>query len=114
MQGVYLRFYVQESSRHRGRLTYEWLLEQARALGIKGGSAFRAIAGFGRHGRLHEAHFFELAGDVPVQVGFAVKEVDAERLLEFLSSEQLNLFYLRLPVEIGVTGKTLSDPAPDA
>lgn len=109
MQGVYLRFYVQESSRHHGKLTYEWLLEQARALGIQGGSAFRAIAGFGRHGQLHEEHFFELAGDVPVQVGFAVKAADAERLLEFLASESLNLFYLRLPVEIGVTGKVLGD-----
>ena len=113
MQGIYLKFYVQESSRHHGKLTYEWLLEQARALGIKGGSAFRAIAGFGRHGRLHEEHFFELAGDVPVQVGFALKEVDAERLLEFLAFEQLNLFYLRLPVEIGVTGKVLADPPPN-
>ncbi|MEZ5607357.1 MAG: DUF190 domain-containing protein [Burkholderiaceae bacterium] len=109
MHGVYLRFYVQETARHRGKLTYEWLLEQARALGIQGGSAFRAIAGFGRHGQLHEEHFFELAGDVPVQVGFAVKPADADRLLEFLASEQLKLFYLRLPVEIGVTGKVLGD-----
>ena len=112
MQGVYLKFYVQESARHRGKLTYEWLLEQARTLGIKGGSAFRAIAGFGRHGHLHEEHFFELAGDVPVQVGFAVKEADAERLLDCLANEGLNLFYLRLPVEIGVTGKVLGDPPP--
>ena len=67
MQGVYLKFYMQESARHHGKLTYEWLLEQARALGIQGGSAFRAIAGFGRHGHLHEEHFFELAGEVPVQ-----------------------------------------------
>ena len=51
--------------------------------------------------------------DVPVQVGFALKEVDAERLLEFLANEQLNLFYLRLPVEIGVTGKVLADPPPN-
>jgi PII-like signaling protein len=29
-------------------------------LGIHGGSAFKAIAGFGRHGVLHEDHFFEL------------------------------------------------------
>lgn len=112
MQGVYLKFYVQENARHHGKLSYEWLLEQARALGIKGGSAFRAIAGFGRHGQLHEQHFFELAGDVPVQVGFAVKPADAERLLALLAQEQLNLFYLRLPVEIGVTGKVLDDPPP--
>ena len=112
MQGVYLQFYVQESSRHHGKLTYEWLLEQARALGIKGGSAFRTIAGYGRHGQLHEEHFFELAGDLPVQVGFAVKPADADRLLERIAQEGLPLFYLRLPVEIGVVGKALADPSP--
>ena len=75
MQGVYLKFYVQENRRHHGILAYEWLLETARKLGLHGGSAFRAIAGFGRHGRLHEEHFFELAGDLSVEVGFALTEV---------------------------------------
>ncbi|MHB1592333.1 MAG: DUF190 domain-containing protein [Sulfuricella sp.] len=31
-----------------------------------------AIAGYGRHGILHEYHFFELAGDLPVMVEFVV------------------------------------------
>lgn len=110
MQGVYLRFYVQESERHHGRLTYEWLLEHARTHGIKGGTAFRSIAGYGRHGRLHEQHYFELAGDLTVQVGFAVKHADAERLLQSLAQEKLALFYLSLPVEMGVTGKILGGP----
>lgn len=114
MQGVYLRFYVQESERHRGRLTYEWLLEHAKSLGIKGGTAFRSIAGYGRHGRLHEQHFFELAGDLTVQVGFAVKEADADLLLESLARDKLEIFYLRLPVEMGVTGKVLGEPPPAA
>ena len=112
MQGVYLSFYVQESSRHRGLLTYAWLLEHAKALGIKGGTAFRSIAGYGRHGRLHEQHFFELAGDLTVQVGFAVRRADAERLLQSLAQEKLEIFYLELPVEMGVTGKVLGERAP--
>lgn len=114
MQGVYLRFYVQESARHQGKLTYEWLLERARALGIQGGSAFRAIAGFGRHGHLHQERFFELAGDVPVQVGFAVKPQDAQRLLDHVAAENLNPFYLQQPVEMGVTGKVLGAAPPAA
>jgi PII-like signaling protein len=80
MQGVYLKFYVPEKRRHHGILAYEWLLEAARKQGIHGGSAFRAIAGFGRHGKLHEEHFFELAGDVvSVEVGFALTEEQAQR-----------------------------------
>ena len=104
MDGIYLKFYVPERRRHHGVLAYEWLLEHARKLGIKGGSAFRAIASFGHHGRLHEQHFFELAGDVYVEVGFALKEEDAQRLLDALAEEPLKLFYIKLPATLGYIG----------
>ena len=104
MQGVYLKFYVQEKRHHHGILAYEWLLEAARKLGIHGGSAFRAIAGFGRHGRLHEEHFFELAGDLSVEVGFALTEEEAQRLLAHLADDKLELFYIKVPLEMGVVG----------
>lgn len=104
MQGVYLKFYVQEKRHHHGILAYEWLLETARKLGIHGGSAFRAIAGFGRHGKLHEEHFFELAGDVSVEVGFALSEEEAQKLLAHLATEKLCMFYLKVPLEMGVVG----------
>lgn len=105
MQGVYLKFYVQEKRHHHGILAYEWLLEAARKLGIHGGSAFRAIAGFGRHGKLHEEHFFELAGDVSVEVGFALTEEEAQKLLAHLSNEKLRMFYIKVPLEMGVVGE---------
>ncbi len=47
MQGQFCRFYVHENDRHRSQLLWEWLLEQASKLGIRGGSAFKAMAGFG-------------------------------------------------------------------
>ncbi len=102
MKGTYLKFYVHESRRLHGILAYEWLLEKAKTLGIHGGSAFRAIAGYGRHGVLHEDHFFELAGDLPVEVGFAVTDAEADRLLELIRAEGVSLFYVRLPAEFGV------------
>ncbi|HVZ44832.1 MAG TPA: DUF190 domain-containing protein [Ramlibacter sp.] len=102
MNGCYLKFYVQEKRRLHGILAYEWILEQAKKAGIHGGSAFRAIAGYGRHGVLHEDHFYELAGDLPVEVGFAVTEEDAQRLLDLLAAEQVSLFYVRFPIEFGV------------
>ena len=104
MQGWYLKVYVQEQRRHRGILAYEWILQEAKRLGVPGGSAFRAIAGFGRHGRLHEDHFFELAGDLPVEVGFAVSAEQAQRLLDRLAEERLEAFYIKLPLEMGVVG----------
>jgi len=104
MHGVYLKFYLPEKARHRGILAYEWLLEEAKKLGIHGGSAFRAIAGFGRHGQLHEEHFFELAGDLSIEVGFALREEVAQGLLAHLAGEELKLFYVKLPLEMGVVG----------
>ncbi len=102
MNGTCLRFYVHENRRLHGRLAYEWLLEQAKKLGIHGGSAFRAIAGYGRHGVLHEDHFFELAGDLPVEVLFFVTDEEADRLLDLVRAENVSIFYARMPVEFGV------------
>jgi PII-like signaling protein len=102
MNGTYLKFYVQERRRLHGVLAYEWILEKAKRLGIHGGSAFRAVAGYGRHGVLHEDHFFELAGDLPVEVGFAVTDEEADKLLQVIRDEKVSMFYVRLPVEFGV------------
>lgn len=102
MPGTCLRFYVQENRRHHGVLLYEWLLEHAKQSGIHGGSALRAVAGFGRHGVLHEDHFFELGGDLPVMVEFFLADEEAEGLLDSLKKEGLSLFYARQPAEFGV------------
>jgi len=102
MNAVCLQVFVSEASRHRGKLTYEWLLDTAQGLGIAGGSAFRAVAGFGRHGR-HDAGFFELAGELPVVVEFFVDAAMADQLLNLIAEADLKLFYARLPAETGVT-----------
>jgi PII-like signaling protein len=102
MQGTYLRFYVHENRRHKGVLLYEWLLEEAKRLGLRGGSAFRAVAGFGRHGVIHEQHFFELAGDLTVKVEFVVTREEAERMLEDLREAKIRLVYAVLPADFGI------------
>jgi PII-like signaling protein len=102
MKGCSLRFYMHENQRHRGMLLYEWLLEQARARGIHGGSAFRTIAGFGRHGVLQEQHFFELAGSATVLIEFLVSDQEAEALLALVREDGAALFYARLAAEFGV------------
>lgn len=99
-----LKFYVAEKQRHRHMLVYQWLLDEAQRLGLPGGSACRAVAGFGRHGRRHDEHFFELAGDLPVEVDFVVTAQDAQRFLEHLADQGLDLFYLQVPVEAGFVG----------
>lgn len=103
-QGVYLRFFMHEGRRHRGALLYDWLLREAKKLDIAGGTAFRSIAGFGRHGVMHEAHFLELAGQECVRVDFVVTNAEAEKLMQVVRNEKLQLFYAKLPAEFGVLG----------
>ena len=91
MKATVLRLYVHESWRFRGMLLYEWLLEHARKLGVHGGSAFRAVAGYGRHGVMHEQSYFELAGELPVVTEFIVSEADAERILALVRKENIDL-----------------------
>jgi uncharacterized protein len=112
MQGSFLRFYVHESQRHGRRLLWEWLLEQANALGIRGGSAFRAMAGFGRHHVLHESTFFELAGTLTIEVEFLVTDEEARQLLALVQSTGMRLFYASVPAQFGVINPDASDPPP--
>jgi uncharacterized protein len=99
-----LKIYVTELRKHDGKLLYEWILEQAKAIGIPGGSVFRAIAGYGRHGRLHEEIFFELGADLPVELEFVAGSDQIERLLALLEKEKMGLFYVRSAVESGLIG----------
>ena len=112
MQGSFLRFYVHENQRHGRRLLWEWLLEQANALGIRGGSAFRAMAGFGRHHVLHESTFFELTGTLTIEVEFLVTAEEARQLLALVQGTGMRLFYASVPAQFGVINPDASDPPP--
>ncbi len=103
MIGCALRFYMHEDQKHKGRPLYDWLLDQARHAGIHGGSAFRAIAGFGRHGRIHEQMFFEMASSLTVMVEFVVSKDEADRLIAIAEEDKAALFWSRYQVEYGST-----------
>ena len=109
IEGVFLRVLVHENRMHKGKPVYDWLLQEAQRLGIHGGSAYRGVAGYGRHGVLHEAHFFELAGDLPVEVRFVCAEAEACKLLDAVEAAQLSLFYVIGPTRYGVTGVDKAD-----
>ena len=110
MNGSFLRFYVHENQRLHHTLLWEWLLQQANRLGIRGGSAFRAMAGFGAHRVLHEDHFFELAGTLTVEVEFIVSDDEAEKLLAMVREQKVRVFYARIPATFGVLNPRADDP----
>jgi PII-like signaling protein len=109
MNGSFLRFYVLEKQHIHHQPVWEWLLERANGMGIRGGSAFRAIAGFGRHHTMHEAHFIELAGLQPIEVEFIVTDKEGEELLDLIRREQVRLFYARIPAHFDVINPDASD-----
>jgi uncharacterized protein len=111
MQGSFLRFYVHEGHRYRGQLVWEWLLAEANRFGLRGGSAFRAMAGFGRHHVLHESHFFELAGTLTVEVEFIVTADEAQKLLAHLQQHPVRLFYAQTPATFAILNPDRADPA---
>lgn len=103
-QYVLLRFYVHESHRLNGKPLWEWLLECAKKMEILGGSAFRAMAGFGAHGVLHEERFFELQGSLTVEVEFLATQAEAQALVAKVSSQNVRAVYTMIPATFGVIG----------
>ncbi len=101
-----MSFYCHTRARHDGVLMYEWLLERAKKSGIGGGSAFRAMCGFGRHGVLREEQFFELADDLAVKVEFLLSEVQAQMLLEAVRASGVDVVYAIAPASFASLGKT--------
>jgi PII-like signaling protein len=109
MDGLFLRFYMREDLRHHHQLAWEWMLQQANKMGIHGGSAFKAMAGFGRHHKLHEQKFFELIG-LAIEVEFIVSNEEADKLLALLKREKFRVFYSTSPVHFGVLNPDVQDP----
>lgn len=100
MNAVALRFYVHQPRKHGKVLLFEWLLERAKDLGIHGGSAFFATAGYGRHGIIHEQRFFELPEVLPVMVEFNVSAEEADRMLALVRHEKIHCFCTRTDTEV--------------
>ena len=103
MNGYQVSFITVQGHRHDGRPMAEWLLQLALEMKLRGATLIPASEGFGRHRRIHSAHFFELA-DQPVEVVMAVTEEESARLFERLRAEGVHLFYVKTPVEFGEIG----------
>ena len=104
MNGFQLTFFTQQNREHGDSLLAEWLVEEAKRLGIRGATLLTASEGFGHDGRFHSAGFFDLA-DQPVQVVMAVSATEVEQLFARLKDQGVRIFYTKAPVEFGMTGE---------
>lgn len=103
MKGYQISFFTVQNHRHGGQPIFHWLMGVARELGLRGATLIPASEGFGKHGRMHSAHFFELV-DQPVEIVMAVTHDECDRLFARLRDEGVHLFYVKSEVEFGMLG----------
>ncbi len=101
MEGICLKIYVDLVQKHAGISLYEWIIEEAKKMDIHGGTAYKAIAGYGRHKLMHEEHFYELGSNVPIMLEFNVTKKEEEQLLQLLHEKKINVFYTICSVKFG-------------
>lgn len=103
MNGYQITFFTQQDHRHKGKPMGDWLIHLARELGLRGATLMAAGEGLGHHGKIHSAHFFELA-DQPQEVVMALSVEETDRLFQRLRAEGVHLFYVKIAVEFGTLG----------
>jgi uncharacterized protein len=103
MNGYQLSFFTQQDRKHGNHCLAHWLLEEARKMGVSGATLIAGSEGFGHDRKIRSAHFFELSNQ-PIEVTMAVSSTDAARLFARLQEEGVNVFYVKAPIEFGMTG----------
>lgn len=104
MQGFQITFITTQERRHGHQLLSEWLITEVRRLGIGGVTVTPASEGFGRDGRLHTAHFFELA-EQPLAITVVASEAETDSLFTHLQEAKVSVFYVKAPIEYGKLGE---------
>jgi PII-like signaling protein len=85
MNGYQITFFTQQGRRVHGQPVGEWLMKLTQELGLRGATLQAADEGLGRAGKVHSAHFFELA-DQPIEVVTIMTGEEADRRV--MSREQ--------------------------
>lgn len=104
MNGYQITFFTQQDRHHSGQPLAGWLVRLAAELGLRGATLIPASEGMGHDRRVHSAGFFELA-DQPLAVLMAVSAEEADRLFQRLRTEDIRLFYVKIPAEFGLVGR---------
>jgi uncharacterized protein len=105
MNGYQLTLFTLRNRMHKGKPIGQWLLEEARRLGVPGASLISASEGYGHDAEVHSARFFEL-GDQPIEVTMALSTEELARFMARLGEEQIKVFYTKVPIEYGTTGES--------
>jgi PII-like signaling protein len=76
--------YVAEDHQYRGHALYMAILDRLFSSGVSGASAFRGIAGFGSHHKMHTARILDLTVNLPVKIEFIESAEKVDEILREL------------------------------
>lgn len=102
MKGYMVVFFTQQNRKYGDESVANFILEEAKKLGVRGATLFSGKEGFGHDGRYHADNFFELE-DPPVQVALALSSEECDLLLSRFKEEGLRVFYTKTETEFGFT-----------
>jgi len=83
-QQTLLRIFIGESDKHVGKPLFEFILEEARKMGIAGCSVFRGAMGFGAGGAIHSDFPPDYAINLPIIVELVDTQGHVSRFLNFI------------------------------
>ncbi|MFV0348303.1 MAG: DUF190 domain-containing protein [Halodesulfovibrio sp.] len=101
-KGYLVTFFTQQSRVHAGMSLAEWIIGEAKKIGVRGATLFSGKEGFGHDGRFHSGNYFDLE-DIPQQVTMALTVEECEQLMATLKSSGQRVFYTRSEAEFGFT-----------
>lgn len=76
--------YVNTLQHYKSKPVYEAIVQFARRHGCAGATVTKAVSGYGRSGKVHEAHLFSMTEDVPMRVEVVDSEQKINALLPFI------------------------------
>ncbi|RKT13750.1 PII-like signaling protein [Paraburkholderia sp. RAU2J] len=104
MTGSQLTIYATDQrQRIRHMSIVEWILDEARRVGIQGATVVEVAESVDAKGKYHAARFFELA-EQSVAVTIIAADAYIDALLAKLDDGGVRLFYTRAPVEYNALG----------
>lgn len=95
-----LRIYTGEDDKYKGRPTVDYIVEEARKMGLAGATAFRGLSGFGANSRLHTSKILRLSEDMPIVIEIVEHPDKLKPFLDMLDDVLSEGMITKEPVDV--------------
>lgn len=103
MKGYQTTLFTRLDEKHDGEPLSEWIMKMAKQIGFRGATILAASEGFGRSGKIHSSHIFDLT-DQPQEIVLTGDVSQTEALFDLFRSQNIKIPFIRTLVEYGVLG----------